>query len=368
MENLVSLAGDTTVISEFDQDAGSVSFVCVIRNFPDALAGQTVRLRLGKRTLMTAKLPAAMGKNPLKFGPVAQPIDQLKRLTEFALTLRIDDTDDVAPVTATEGEFLEAASISGEDHFFKRVQEHFSRFKSGDLLVVGARAAYHNINDFYVRAAALTIQVHRLFEMPMDQLAAFDPATVEEILTKAAEIVREGEAMIASVEVPDWRAVRWTTSLATVGGNLALSINDSVRARSFYRSAARNTPLVKISMVSALNCINGCFFAGTLAAFAGDKAEARELLELGVTGFKVCVEPQDLLRNVWVIGDLINVARASRQCFIALARLNLLDGDLAQRIDGGSKIELGAVKSPVLAMVRSGLCPTYAGHLKTIEG
>jgi hypothetical protein len=367
MDGLASLAGSLRVSSEFDPDAGVVSFVCTVSMLPEALAGRTLELRLGRRTLMAVKLPTRKGKQPLKFGPVTRQMDALKKMTEFALTLRIDETGETANVLETDGEFLEAASIKDAAHFFNRVQIHFSRFQYGDLLVVGARAAYNNIPDYYVRAAALTVQIHRLIERTVERLAAEDRTTVEQFLSQASAVVTEGERMIAATEEPDWRLVRWTTSLATVGANLALSVDNSAQARSLYRSAAQNTPLVRVAAVSALNCINSCFLAGTMAAFAGDAVEARELLELGVTGYQTCVAAQDMLQNVWVVGDLINAARASRQCFIALAKLNFLDNTNGDRIDAGTTIDLAEIDSPVATLVNAGLCRGYAVNIQSIS-
>jgi hypothetical protein len=367
MDSLASLAKLLRVSSDFNPEEGVVSFICVLSTLPQAFAGQTIQLRLGRRTLMAIKLPMRKGKQPLKFGPVIRRMDGLKKMTEFALTLRIDETGEVANVEETDGEFLEAASIKDAAHFFARVQVHFSRFQHGDLLVVGARAAYNNISDFYVRAAALTVQIHRLIEKTVEQLAVEDRTTVEEFLSQASAVVAEGEALIAATEEPDWRLVRWTTSLATVGANLALSVDNSVQARSLYRSAARNTPLVRLSAVSALNCINSCFLAGTMAAFAGDPTEARELLELGVTGYQICVAAQDVLQNVWVVGDLINAARASRQCFIALAKLNFLDNKNGDRINVETTVDLAEIDSPVAVMANAGLCRDYAADIRSIS-
>jgi hypothetical protein len=79
------------------------------------------------------------------------------------------------------------------------------------------------------------------------------------------------------------------------------------------------------------------------------------------------VAAQDVLQNVWVVGDLINAARASRQCFIALAKLNFLDNKNGDRINVETTVDLAEIDSPVAVMANAGLCRDYAADIRSIS-
>jgi hypothetical protein len=65
-----------------------------------------------------------------------------------------------------------------------------------------------------------------------------------------------------------------------------------------------------------------------------------------------------------VLGDLQNVLRAARQCYIALLRLGLLEVRVSPPvIDDGMQIDVSDVRSPLQDILLSGRVPALAAHL-----
>jgi hypothetical protein len=74
-----------------------------------------------------------------------------------------------------------------------------------------------------------------------------------------------------------------------------------------------------------------------------------------------------VMANVWVVGDLIDIARASRMCFIALGRLGRLEQGVEPRMDAAvDHLALEDIKSPLHAMLQSGVCPDFASTVNEI--
>ncbi|OYX35516.1 MAG: hypothetical protein B7Y99_03120 [Caulobacterales bacterium 32-69-10] len=81
------------------------------------------------------------------------------------------------------------------------------------------------------------------------------------------------------------------------------------------------------------------------------------------------VEAQNLMENVWVIGDLINTATACRQCYIALAKFGYVKPkDDRPIIDPQSVIDLRHIKNPLFLILEAGLAPALKSELARVDG
>lgn len=261
--------------------------------------------------------------------------------------------------TKLEGSVVAASAAATPEKFFENLQLNHIRVKSPLALELGARVAFDRFTEsFEVRAAALTIMAHRVLDRPIESLTEADFNTIAWIVDNAEMITAQGEKIINEFsEKPRWDYVRWTISLATVAGYLSLIENRIGRALAFFSLCPRYINLVKLSKVSALNLVNGCFVHGLLSDVVGRPDDARSSLTLGLQSIPEVVAVQDLLANVWVVGDLLNVLRTARQCFIALVRFDLHEPREDRGvpiIDEGSTISLGEIKGPLAKIVASG--------------
>ena len=178
-------------------------------------------------------------------------------------------------------------------------------------------SAYGRFTDFDVRAASLTILAHRLLGKNFRSFDDNDRELMGWICEEGLRVVEEGAAELARTSAPNWTLVRWTVSLATVCGLLSICQDRLADATRLFGLAAAQTDHVTISPVSALNLVNACLIHGLLLTAEGQRDLARETLERGVMAFPKCAISQDVMRNIWVLGDLLNVCKASRTCFAA---------------------------------------------------
>jgi hypothetical protein len=332
---------------------------------PAEWADRQIALRLGKQEL--GWLPLVEGSRTR----ATLNVTALHGLEDYAVHLSDESGADLADAAEwiLEGEFFEAMSISPAN-FLDRVQLHHSRFRSRHLLELAAHAFYlhHPEAEFVLRAAALTILSHRYLEKPAESLDAIETRRVAWLLAEAGPVTAEGAALVKAAEDAgakvDWRHVRWTVSLATVAAHLSLYDESYEQALSFFELATRHTHLVHYAKVSALNLVICAFAEGLLAHMLDRTDQARAALTRGVEAVKPIVQAQNLMENVWVLGDLQNVLRASRQCYIALIRLGLKEARVSPPvIDENMQIELGEVRSPLQKIVLSERVPALAAHL-----
>lgn len=321
MRSLNRNSADIIFSSIVDDAAGSVRFETAADLPPYRIDGP-LTLSVGGRSVL--RLPAEGRPGPIVGETLT--IDDLRALPHHAIEIRDGGGNDVEQTLdfALAGDFFEAISIQTAQAFFGRIQLNHSRYKSPLLLEMGARAGYARFaQDYRIQAAALTIIAHRFLEMPIEQLKP-DDKRLSWLLDNAATVIARGEAMIGAAAEPDWEVARWTISLATVAGYLSLIGDRYVRAETFFAVPVRYVALVSVARVSALNIVNGCFVHGLLSHVLGRNDIARASLTTGVESVPTLVAAQDLMENVWVMGDLMNVMRSARQCFIALVRLKLL--------------------------------------------
>ena len=270
-----------------------------------------------------------------------------------------------------EGDVFRALALDTPDEFHKLIQLHHSRFTSPVLLELGAWAAVLRFpDDFVVRNAGLVVLAHRILERPLDQLQLEDFERSQTIVQMALEDIVIGEELIREGgDAPDWRYIRWTISIATVAGYLALLNNRYTDAATLFAVNVRQVPNVHFAKVSALNLVLGCFTHGLLMSAFGMRDGARDSFSTGLEAVKPVVQAQNLFENVWVIGDLMNVMVAARQCFIALVRLNLRSFDPSQPvIDPGQQIDTGLLKGHLRAILNAGWAPLLADHLTACGG
>ncbi len=348
------------VTASLDETARTAAFV--LRpglRLPGKSSRQWV-VSLGGRVL--ARFPAHM---PAPVSAVL-PLAALYEVQHDILEIHDDQGQDVSDWVQLRGggELFAALRIGSAEEFFTRLQQHHTRFRSPFLLELGARVAFGSAwADYRVRASALTIIAHRYLERLPGRFSPEEEARLDWLLEAASGLLPQGEAALHQGP-RDWEVARWTTSLATVCGYIALIRQQPERALEFFAVHGRQTGTVDIARVSALNLVVGCFMHGVLCHMAGQVEEARRSLVLGLETVKPSVQAQDLLENVWVIGDLMNVMAAGRQCFIALVRLRLLRNDPARPvIDADAVIEPSAVKGPLQRILEGGHAPELAEHL-----
>ncbi len=331
---------------------------------PAGLAGRRLRLALGETGLLATTLRAS--EAPVEFGPLRLTLAEAGRLSGEPARLRLGDGPPLPPGRLA-GLPLEAMALDGEDAFFAKVQLNHSRYADPVLLRLGALAGYRRLAGFAPRAAALTILAHRVLERDLRQLTAQDHEEAAWLRRAGRALVEEGVAELAAARAPHWTMVRWTTSLATVCGMLSLCQDDAAEASFFLGAAAAQSHLVQLAPVAAMNMVNACLLHGLLLALAGEREAAAGVLERGVRAFQPCVAAQDVMANVWVIGDMINVGRASRQCFVALCRLGLMEPGRVPRIREDTRLDLTQVASPFARILKAGLCPGVAAGLAALE-
>ncbi|WP_421995221.1 hypothetical protein [Roseococcus sp.] len=355
-----------SLVSTYSGGDETVHFVLRIHHAPQNLAGHVCFLSIGAFQILNLRFPISSDSEIVAEKSV--PIGLLLDLPTFAIVLQTAEGVDLlegAKVT-TSGEVLEALTLSGEEKFFERVQLNYSRINEPRVLELAARASYVRFeSNFLVRAAALTVFAHRMLGRDPREVAEQEPMRIRWLLDHALPLVEEGRQLIAAAgEAPDWRHVRWTVSLATVCGYLALYVGDYQASNTCFGVASQHTRFVKFSKVSALNFICGGFMHGILSHMLGDSAAASESLIGATEGVRECVQAQNMLENVWVLGDLIGVVTIAHQCFIALVRLSLIKvTQTPPMIDAGSQIRVALIKGPLRAILQSGLAPRLWQHL-----
>lgn len=342
----------SSVVNNADQ---TIAFKANVDRLPALIDGVGLTFLIGSQPFL--HVPAVRSPGLVVTGAVS--LDEMRRFGSFDITIRDDKGAEVSDGLEhmLVGPFFDAISIGAVHEFFTNVQLNHSRFSSPVLLEIAARAAFIRFDGhFVVQAAALTIIAHRFLDRPVTSLKGQDEH-VGWLLDRSTAIVERGEALIAGTDEPDWEITRWTISLATVAGYLALIGDRYVRAEGLFAVPVRNMALVRLARVSALNIVTGCFVHGLLSHVLGRNDVAKASFTTGVQSLPALVSAQDLMENVWVIGDLMNVMRAARQCYIALVRLKLIPavGPAGARIiDAPTQILVSDVTGPLHGILLGG--------------
>lgn len=362
------LAAVCLVTGALDEGSGPATFHVEITAVPTLLLGRKLNLTLGNATVMAIQLPAAPLTMPARFGPTLLDYALLLRQPHYRLTLAQVDEPRAGEslVTRTSGVLLEAMTLDDEGQFFTKLQLHQSRYKDPRLLTLGAKAALGRFTSFAARAAAVTIVAHRLLERDFSAFEPFEDELTDWVLGEGRPLVLEGAQMLAPAGEATWAMIRWTVSLATVCGLLAVYRNDLAEAEFFFEAAVEQTPLVGKAPVAALNLVNACFILGLIQAASGRLEDARRTLEQGVRAYLPCVAAQDVMFNVWVLGDLINVAYSSRLCFISLGLLKLLPPSDVPQMDSLSRLQISQLQSPLGRILKAGRCPPLASFIDSV--
>ena len=370
-----ALAKICTLTASFGPGSRSIRFLAELGALPQESLGTNWLLTIGPVTVMGIRIPKYEQSLPYRFGPTELAFDSFLMLTRFDLRLVEEGQSPEigAPVGGLSGEILEAISLADEGRFFEKIQVHHSRYQDPLVLMVGAKAGFERFSDYRTRAAALTVLSHRLLERDPRSFSEGDRRLVAWICEQGREMVRHGLAAIANpnqAAIPDkwrWAYVRWTVSLASVCAQLSLCRDDLVGARDFYAAAAGQLPNVGLAPVSSLNLVNACLMLGLLLATEGDDIGARQALERGVRAFQDCVAVQDVMANVWVVGDMVNVARASRMCFITLGRLGLLTRGPEPKLNNEVDVlAIDDIQSNVGSILAAGCSPKLLASIRRI--
>jgi hypothetical protein len=367
LPSVATTSWDSSVLTVQLAGEGKIDFKLRCTDIPPSLLGRSLELRFGPRIVMVLRMPSQPAEEELFFGPTQLPMDSLRDQHDFTIALIDQDDPDRPPVIPgrSEGAVLEAVTLPTTAAFFEKAQLHHSRYTSKAMLALAARAAYPRFAEFQPRAAALTILAHRYLERDLKGFTANDVAAMQWISGEAAKMVREGAGIIAG-EAPRFDMVRWTVSLATVGGLLALCRDDLEEARFFFGTSSAQMHLVARAPVTALNLTIGCLLHGLLSAMAGEMDAARASLEKALTSYPQIVAAQDMLTNIWVVGDLINVAHVARMAFVALGRLHMLREKKVPMLNDTDGLSLAGLQMPVGRIMAAGLCPRFSAGVQEI--
>lgn len=372
--------GEADLASDHSTDAMGSTMTDMARADPSCMAIAAIDEAAGTIEFTRGKSLAPEAKLRIGSVTVLDQFDASKKVFlnklrfEDNLAISIEEAGQVRPVLREQllGDFFEALTLPDAKTFYSRVQLHHSRFESRIALYFGARATFlnHGIHDPVLGASALTVLAHRILEISPKLLRDEDYRDADWIVRNGQGSVEALQQMIETSPKVDWTWVRWLVSLSTVMGYLALLLNELHLSKKCFENVAAQTERVGLSKVSALNLVTGCFLAGMLAAMAGDTAKAKQYLYEGLLFFPKAATVQDYTANVWVIGDMLNVGAISRQCFIALYKLKLLDrpDDSRVVIDKVTTISLTHVKSPLLEILRAGKCPELMDFFQKVAG
>lgn len=366
---------EVTIASDVDNARRKLRFSGSIIDFDEGMVGNEIVLLIGGEAVVRFPISPGILTPSRSVSLAAIEIDSTRLLSLKDLRVGVVGAHGraLAPnvMVRFAGDTFKALALDTPDAFHALIQLNHSRFTSPVLLELGAWAAVLRFpDDFVVRNAGLVVMAHRILERPFDTLQQPDFDRANSIVQMALEDIVLGEALIAEGgNAPDWRYVRWTVSLATVAGYLALLNNRYTDAATLFAVNVRQVPNVRFAKVSALNLVLGCFTHGLLMSAFGMREGARDSFSTGLEAVKPVVEAQNLFENVWVIGDLMNVMGAARQCFIALVRLKLRQFDPSQPvIDPGQNIDTGLLKGPLRIILNAGHAPLVADHLATSGG
>jgi hypothetical protein len=355
-EILPALSRRISVTASSDGD-GFFEFSAEAIELDERFAGQRLALFVGTTKVMGLTFPASLTSPDRHFGPVRIPVTALRRNIGFAFSI-IEEAGGRSLNLLPEqgvGDLFEATRIDTEHEFLHRIQNNHTKFASPDVLMIGAKSYYHRSGSIELQAACLTIMFHRLIWKEPKRIGKEDTSFIRWLVGQSRSLLKTCRTELKT-KPPSWSLVRWMVSLATVAGHGALINGDSIIARDCYAIAGSQTNNLKISPVSGLNVINGCFFSGLLAAATGNMEMAGKQLRNAVNGLRAMVHAQDLLANIWVTGDILDAGRTSRQAMIALVRLGLLDHRNEPMIGPAHQLDLKAAKSPVGKLAEAGFC------------
>lgn len=266
-----------------------------------------------------------------------------------------------------KGDLVRALGVNDQGTFARVLQVPTSRIKERLALFLGALVNLDRSPGEEMEFACRTIIIHRLLEEPalVDQFMA--KGQLDGFLAGGKQLLSGFPANVLEKAV--WSTVRWCCSLSMVIAYVQLAQQDYEGAFDSFVYSAACLPWVNRSKVSALNVIQASFFAGLIGAYIGRRDEADRLLKQAVMGLQPVVACQSLMDNVWVVGDLINVAQVSRQAYIALGLLGLVQNTPeVTRIDIRAKVAVGIVEGPMASLIRAGRMPAFANYIKELNG
>lgn len=357
------LAAGACLSGEFEAGGEHVALFLDLAEVPPALAGRRLRLCLGETGLMAVPLrarPAQFG--PTQFGPLRLTLPDALRHAGAPPRLLAEGLPPLPP-GRLEGAALLAMAPTDEAGFLAMASRRDTRHADPRLPGLAARAAYRALPGFRPRAAALTLLAHLLLERDLTRLTAADHAEARWLRAEGRAMLAEGRALLAGAAGPEPEALRWMVALGHACGLLCLCQDDMAEARAGFGVAAAQAHLLHQAPCAALDLVQACLMQGLLLGLDGEDEAAREVLERGVRAFQPSVTARDLMADVAAMDELIAVARASRQCFVALAKLGLLATRATPRYERSMPLNLGHFAPSVPRLSAAGLCPRLAEGL-----
>lgn len=352
------LAAGACLAGEMEAGGGHLAIFLDLDAVPPALAGRRLRLCLGETGLMAVPLRAG----PAQFGPLRLSLADALRHAGSPPRLLAEGLPPLPP-GRIEGAPMEAVALVDEARFLARAARRDGRQPTPLPLALEARAAYRALPGFVPRAAALAVLAQLVLERDLARLSADDHAEARWLREEARGVLAEGRALLAGTATPDTEALRWMVALGTACGLLCLCQDDMEEARACFGAAAAQTPLLHLAPRAALELVWACLMQGLLLGLEGEDEAAREVLERGVNAFEPSVTARDLMAEVAAMDELIAVGRASRQCFVALAKLGLLAVRPTPRYEEGMPLNLGHFAPAVPRLNAAGLCPRLSERL-----
>lgn len=352
------LAAGASVTGELEAGGEHVAIFLDLAEVPPALAGRRLRLCLGETGFMAMPLRAG----PALFGPLRLTLSDAQRHAGGPPRLLAEGLPPLPPGRLA-GAALQAMAPAAEAGFLAMAQHRRNGRADPRLLGLAARTAYRTLPGFAARAAALAQLAQLVLERDLARLTAEDHAEARWLRTEGRGLLAEGRALLAGAAAPEREALHWMVALGTACGLLCLCQDDMAEARACFGAAAAQAPLLRHAPRAALDLVQACLMQGLLLGLDGDNDAAREVLERGVRAFEPSVTARDLMTDIAAMDELIAVGRASRQCFVALAKLGLLEARPTPRYEKGMPLNLGHFAPSVPHLHAAGLCPRLADGL-----
>lgn len=362
------LAAGASLSGELEAGGGHVTLFLDLAAVPPSLAGRRLRLCLGETGLMAVPLRAGPAQPaPRQFGPLRLSFAEALRHAGAAPRLRMEGLPPLPPGRLS-GAALGAMARADEAGFLARAVRHDGLEADPRLEGLAARAAYRALPGFAARAAALTLLVRAVLARDLARLTAEDHAEARWLRAEGRVLLAEGRALLEGTAEPEPQALRWMLALGSALGMLCLCQDDMAEARACFGAAAAQAGRLHLAPEAALDLVHACLMEGLLLGLEGEAEAAREVLERGVRALEPGVTARNLLEDLGALDELILLGRMAQQCFVALARLGLLEARATPRYDPRMQIDPRHFAPPVPRLLAAGLCPRLADGLSNLRG
>ncbi|WP_206931395.1 hypothetical protein [Roseococcus thiosulfatophilus] len=361
------LAAGACLSGELEAGGEHVTLFLDLPAVPASLAGRRLHLCLGETGLMAVPLragPTASGAP--QFGPLRLTLADALRHAGAPPRLRTEGLPPLPPGRLA-GAALGAMARADEAGFLARAARREALGADPRLAGLAARAAYRALPGFAARAAALTLLVRAVLARDLARLTAEDHAEARWLRAEGRVVLAEGRALLEGTATPEPPALRWMLALGSALGMLCLCQDDMGEARACFGAAAMHAARLHLVPEAALDLVHACLMEGLLLGLEGEGEAARKVLERGVRALEPGVTARNLMDELAALDELILLGRMAQQCFLALARLGLLEARATPRYDPRMQIDPRHFAPPVPRLLAAGLCPRLADGLSNLR-